>query len=65
MYYLFFFRKGINIGMIKTNAIIENSNPPDVPMANENQNVSFSPSIKKGINPSMVEIIVKNTGIIL
>jgi len=43
-------------------AMIENINPPIVPMAKENQKTSFSPSNKNGIKPKQVERIVNIIG---
>ena len=65
MFHFFFVLKLINNGITKTNAGMENSNPPVTPVAKENQKGSSSPSMKKGSNPIMVEAIVRNIGIIL
>lgn len=46
-------------------AKIENNNPPEEPTAKENQKVSFSPSIKKGNSPKIVDRMVKHTAVIL
>ena len=51
--------------MTNIRAKMENSRPPDVPMAKENQKASSCPSIKNGTNPRTVESVVRNTGIIL
>ena len=53
------------MGMTKIKAKMENNNPPEVPMAKENQKTSSSgPSIRNGTNPSTVDNVVRNTGII-
>ena len=44
---------------------IENIKPPIDPTPNENQKGSLCPKIIKGINPKIVEIIVKSMGTIL
>lgn len=54
------------MGIKNTNAIIENSNPPIVPIAKENQKASTcGPSIKNGTNPNTVDNTVNKTAIIL
>lgn len=41
----------------------ENSNPPIVPIANENQNTSLCPLITKGMRPATVErMIISSAG---
>jgi hypothetical protein len=52
-----------NIGKIQNTPTILNTNPPIVPIASENQKISFCPSIRKGINPKQVDMIVSKIGI--
>ena len=61
-----FFPYDINTGIRNTRAMTENSKPPIVPIANENQNSSaFGPSSKNGTSPSTVDNIVNKTAVIL
>ena len=56
----------MKMGLTKIKARMENNNPPEVPMAKENQKTSSSdPSIRNGTSPNTVDNVVKNTGIIL
>ena len=55
----------MKMGMTNIRARMENSKPPDVPMAKENQKASSCPSMRNGTKPKTVESVVRNTGIIL
>ena len=50
-----------NTGITNTRAIREKNRPPEEPTANENQNGSSLPSIKKGTKARMVESTVRKT----
>ena len=55
----------MSIGMTNTNATREKISPLMEPMEKENQKRSFTPSIRKGMSPTIVEATVSNMGIIL
>ena len=53
------------IGSSTMRAMKEKSIPPMVPMAKANQKTSSLPSIRKGANPSTVDRMVSEMGMIL
>ena len=55
----------MNIGIIIMRAGMEKINPPVTPVAKENQNGSYLPSMKNGISAIIVDAIVRRIGIIL
>ena len=65
MYDNYFFPILIKRGRNKKVAINDTISPPIVPAARGNQNPSLYSPIKKGMNPKIVDITVKNTGLIL